>query len=92
MEFTFSLEFNFSIQHFFVRTKDELVPVEVKANKNRSKSLRQLISSDSYGDIHWGIKLADSNVGIEDGIYTFPYFCTFLLKRYLREKDEEKIV
>ena len=36
--------------------------------------------------------LADSNVGIEDGIYTFPYFCTFLLKRYLREKDEEKIV
>ena len=37
-------------------------------------------------------KLADSNVGIEDGIYTFTYFCTFLLKRYLREKDEEKIV
>ena len=79
-------------EDFFVRTKDELVPVEVKANKNRSKSLRQLISSDSYGDIHWGIKLADSNVGIEDGIYTFPYFCTFLLKRYLREKDEEKFV
>lgn len=71
---------------FFVRTKDELVPVEVKANRNRSKSLRQLISGDSYGDIHWGIKLADSNVGIEDGIYTFPYFCTFLLKRYLRGK------
>ena len=63
-----------------------LVPVEVKANRNRSKSLRQLISGDSYGDIHWGIKLADSNVGIEDGIYTFPYFCTFLLKRYLRGK------
>ena len=37
-------------------------------------------------------RLADSNVGIEDEIYTFPYFCTFLLKRYLREKDEEKIV
>ena len=73
-------------EDFFVRTKDELVPVEVKANRNRSKSLRQLISSDSYSDIHWGIKLADSNVGIEDGIYTFPYFCTFLLKRYLKEK------
>lgn len=73
-------------EDFFVRTKDELVPVEVKANRNRSKSLRQLISGDSYRDIHWGIKLADSNIGIEDGIYTFPYFCTFLLKRYLREK------
>jgi predicted AAA+ superfamily ATPase len=73
-------------EDFFVRTKDELIPVEVKANRNRSKSLRQLISGDSYRDIHWGIKLADSNIGIEDGIYTFPYFCTFLLKRYLREK------
>mgnify|MGYP000105058552 CR=1 FL=1 len=50
-------------EDFFVRTKDELVPVEVKANKNRSKSLRKLIDNESYSDIKWGIKLADSNVG-----------------------------
>lgn len=74
-------------EDFFVRTKDELVPVEVKANNNRSRFLRKLISSDSYSDIHWGIKLADSNVGIEDGICTFPYFCTFLLKKYLSGKS-----
>ena len=74
-------------EDFFVRTKDELVPVEVKANNNRSRSLRKLISSDSYSDIHWGIKLADSNIGIEDGICTFPYFCTFLLKKYLSGKS-----
>ena len=74
-------------EDFFVRTKDALVPVEVKANNNRSKSLRKLISSDSYSDIHWGIKLADSNVGIKDGICTFPYFCTFLLKKYLSGKS-----
>lgn len=74
-------------EDFFVRTKDELVPVEVKANNNRSRSLRKLISSDSYSDIHWGIKLADSNVGIEGGICTFPYFCTFLLKKYLSGKS-----
>ena len=73
-------------EDFFVRTKNELVPVEVKADNNRSRSLRKLISSDSYSDIHWGIKLADSNVGIEDGICTFPYFCTFLLKKYLSGK------
>ena len=73
-------------EDFFVRTKDELVPVEVKADNNRSRSLRKLISSDSCSDIHWGIKLADSNVGIEDGICTFPYFCTFLLKKYLSGK------
>lgn len=73
-------------EDFFVRTKDELVPVEVKANKNRSKSLRKLIDNESYSDIKWGIKLADSNVGIENGIYTFPYFCSFLIKRYLAKK------
>ena len=76
-----------TLEDFFVRTKDELVPVEVKANNNRSRFLRKLISSDSYSDIHWGIKLADSNVGIEDGICTFPYFCTFLLKKYLSGKS-----
>lgn len=75
-------------EDFFVRTKDELVPVEVKSNNNRSKSLRQLISNDSYGDIHWGIKLVDSNVGIEEGICTFPYFCSFLIKRYLATRKE----
>ncbi len=74
-------------EDFFVRTKNHLVPVEVKANHNRSKSLRQLIDSDSYPDIEWGIKLADSNVGIENQIYTFPYFCSFLMKRYLSELD-----
>ena len=73
-------------EDFFVRTKDELVPVEVKANKNRSKSLRKLIDNESYSDIKWGIKLADCNVGIENGIYTFPYFCSFLIKRYLAKK------
>lgn len=70
-------------EDFFVRTKDELVPVEVKSNNNRSRSLRQLISNEGYGDIHWGIKLADSNIGIENDVCTFPYFCTFLMKRYL---------
>ena len=73
-------------EDFFVRTKEELVPVEVKANRNRSKSLRQLISSSSYSDIHWGIKLSDGNIGEEEGICTFPYFCSFLVKRYLAER------
>ena len=72
-------------EDFFVRTKDALVPVEVKANTNRSKSLRRLIDGDNYSDIGWGIKLADRNIGIEKGIHTFPYFCAFLVKRYLKE-------
>lgn len=74
-------------EDFFVRTKDTLIPVEVKANKNSSKSLNQLISNKNYSDIHYGIKLGDSNIGFENNIYTFPYFCAFLLKRYLKKQN-----
>lgn len=42
--------------------------------------------SDSYTDIHSGIKLHGGNVGCSDGIYSFPYFCTFLLKRWLKAR------
>ena len=74
-------------EDFFVRTKDVLIPVEVKANKNSSKALNQLISNKNYSDIHYGIKLGDSNIGFENNIYTFPYFCAFLLKRYLKKQN-----
>ena len=70
-------------EDFFVRTRDSLVPVEVKATNGRSKSLRTLIKSENYPDIKFGIKLIKGNIGIENDIHTFPYFCTFLLKRYI---------
>ena len=72
-------------EDFFVRNRDNLIPVEVKANDNRSKSLWQLIRSENYPDILFGIKLGDFNIGFKNDIYTFPYFCCFLLKEYLRE-------
>ena len=73
-------------QDFFVRTVDSLVPIEVKAKNRCAKSISQLINSDKYPDISFGIKLCDGNVGMNDNLYTFPYYCTFLLKRYLSEK------
>lgn len=74
-------------EDFFVRSANELIPVEVKANTNKAKSLRQLMQSDSYPDIRHGIKFTTGNVGISDDIVTFPYFCSFLLKRYLDKQD-----
>ena len=74
-------------EDFFIRSANEPVPVEVKANTNRAKSLRQLIKSDTYADIKHGIKLMAGNVGINEEIVTFPYFCAFLLKRYMREQN-----
>ena len=70
-------------QDFFVRTADELIPVEVKAKNGMAKSMRTLISGKKYADIHCGIKFTGSNIGYGEDIYTFPYFCAFLLKRYL---------
>ena len=67
-----------------MRTQTQLLPVEVKAKRGTSKSLRTLISGDSYPDIEYGIKLSAGNVGYSDNIITFPYFCAFLLKEYLK--------
>lgn len=73
-------------QDFFLRSKNALVPLEVKADNGRAKSLNTLISSDKYEDITYGIKLTHGNIGYNNNVYTFPYFCTFLLKRWLKEK------
>ena len=74
-------------QDFFVRTASALIPVEVKAKNGTAKSMRTLISSEKYADIHCGIKFTGGNIGYSDNIYTFPYFCAFLLKRYLAGAD-----
>ena len=72
---------------FFVRDIDSLIPVEVKANDNSTISLNNLISSTSYSDVKYGIKLCNKNIGFNGKFYTFPYFLTFLLKRFLNEKN-----
>jgi len=71
---------------FFIRDKDSLIPVEVKAVDGSTVSLNNLIESDKYSDIKYGIKLGYKNIGFNGKFYTFPYFLTFLLKRYLKEK------
>ena len=64
------------------------MPVEVKARNGRSKSLRTLLASESYPDIRFGVKFCDGNVGLSDGIYTFPHFCLFNLREFLRRHPE----
>lgn len=71
---------------FFIRDASSLVPIEVKANDNSTASLNNLIDNSLYKDIKYGIKLCNKNIGFNGKFYTFPYFLTFLLKRYLKEK------
>lgn len=72
---------------FFVRDHDSLIPIEVKANDGAAVSLNKLIESQSYPDIHYGIKLGYKNIGWNGRFYTFPYFLAPFLRRFLREKD-----
>ncbi len=70
---------------FFIRDKDSLIPVEVKATDNATKSLEKLTKQDGkYPDIKYGIKLCNKNIGFNGQFYTFPYFLAFLLKRFVR--------
>lgn len=71
---------------FFVRDSDSLIPIEVKATDNEPKSLKQLVQDTSIKDVKYGIKLCEKNIGFNGVFYTFPYFLTFLLKRFLQEK------
>ncbi len=70
----------------FVRDADSLIPVEVKAKDGATASLNKLLNHDKYGDIRYGIKLGYKNIGFTSKFYTFPYFLTFLLKRFLKQK------
>ena len=72
---------------FFVRDVDSLIPVEVKAKDGATASLNNLILWDSYPDVKYGVKLGYKNIGWNDRFYTFPYFLTFLLKRFLKERQ-----
>ena len=68
---------------FFVRDASSLIPIEVKASDNSTKSLNKLTNPDKYPEIKFGIKLCNKNVGFNGKFYTFPYFLTFLMRRFL---------
>ena len=74
-------------EDFFVRDTKNLIPIEVKARDGRSQSLKALISNDKYSDIQWGIKLSLNNIGFDNNIYTFPYYCSFLLREWLGKRE-----
>ena len=79
-------------EDFFIRSATSLIPVEVKAKSGKAKSMKTLIASNRYPDIRYGFKLSNNNIGHENQIYTLPYFCAFLLKRFIvdfRPEEEQ---
>lgn len=71
---------------FLIRAKNEIMPIEVKAKRGKVVSLNKIIENRI---LNYGIKLSMNNIGFEKNIFTFPYFLTFLLKRFF---DENKTI
>ena len=68
---------------FVVRRKNMVVPIEVKTNRGRSKSLNKMLDA---GMFEYGIKLTAQNIGFSDRKFTFPYFLAFKVKNFLHDK------
>ncbi len=73
-------------QDFFIRSKNELIPIEVKAKSGKANSMINLINDPKCKDIKHGIKFSNNNIGYSDSMITFPYFCAFMLKRFMEKQ------
>ena len=73
--------------YFFVKGKDSLIPVEIKAKDGSTSSLNNLITKDKYQYVKYGIKFGDKNIGFNNKFYTLPYFPMFLLKEFIKRID-----
>ena len=71
--------------YFVIRVKNEIIPIEVKKNRGKSKSLNAILKSLPH--VRYGVKLTNGNIGYADNKFTFPYFLTFLLKRFFKENE-----
>ncbi len=70
---------------FLIRVKNEIIPIEVKRTRGRSKSLNIILENNEK--INYGVKLTNGNIGFENNKFTFPYYLTFLLKRFFKETN-----
>lgn len=70
---------------FLIRIKNEILPIEVKRNRGRSKPLNSILNSNEK--IKFGLKLTNGNIGFENNKFTFPYYLAFLLKRFFKDTD-----
>ena len=61
---------------FLLDKSDGVLPIEVKAGHNRTKSLDSILKCDS---IPYGIKFADQNVGISGKKITMPLYMAIFL-------------
>ncbi len=74
-------------EEFLLRSKEHIVPIEVKTSNGNAKSLKELITNKNYPLIEYGIKLVEGNIGYTNNVYTFPLFCAYLIPKFVSNLD-----
>ena len=69
---------------FLIRIKDNIVPIEIKANKGSARSLSTVIDDKKIDEIKYGIKFSNNNIGVANNVLTLPFFTLFVLNKLYR--------
>lgn len=75
---------------FLIRLKDNIVPIEIKANKGSARSLNAVIEDKRIDEIKYGIKFSNNNIGMANNVLTLPFFTLFMLKRVITSIKDTK--
>lgn len=75
---------------FLIRIKDNIVPIEIKANKGSARSLNTVIDDKKIDEIKYGIKFSNNNIGVANNVLTLPFFTIFMLKRVITNMKDTK--
>lgn len=68
---------------FLIRSKNNIIPIEVKAKNGNSKSLKEVLSNSKYDKVNFAIKLSKNNIGYSNKIFSVPLFYSFILKEFI---------
>lgn len=80
---------------FLIRLKDNIVPIEIKANKGSARSLNAVIEDKKIDEIKYGIKFSNNNIGVANNVLTLPFFTLFMLRKvitYMKDTKFEEFV
>ena len=80
---------------FLIRIKDNIVPIEINANKGSARSLNTVIDDKKIDEIKYGIKFSNNNIGVSNKVLTLPFFTLFMLKKvvtYMKDTKFEEFV
>ena len=63
-----------------IRYRNELTLIKVKLNNGNAKSLKEILNNKDKYNTSSNFKLADTNIGITNGIHTIPLYMAVLIQ------------